>query len=243
MPVEAPAEETPAWPRDGGPRYIETPEFDPGPQLIIEPWNGASAALFVAVAVFWIVRLRGRYRQFPFLCISLPILLVGGVGGTLYHATRSSRVWFLMDVIPINLLGAVVSVFLWFQLGPKLRYLIGMVGILGLIQVLGQLNLPRQWAINLSYASLALIVLVPLVLVLIKTRFRFGGWVATAFACFAIAWFFRIADATIHPPLLPMGSHWLWHVFGACCTLSLSYYFFLLEREKAERKALTANAA
>ena len=219
---------------DWGPRFIETPDTYPPPTLIAEPWNGATAALFIVIVIIWLIRLRGRYRQFPFICCCLPILLVGGIGGTLFHALRTSPVFFLMDVIPIYFLGVLASLFLWFRLGPKVQHVLGMIGVLVLLQVFGQLALPTHWAINLSYASLALLILLPLTLLLVRTRFRHGGWVATSLVCFGIAWFCRIADAEIRPPLLPMGMHWLWHTFGACCTMALCQYVYLLERQKRQ---------
>ena len=216
---------------DKGPVYTETPpELVLGqdyPGWIAEPWNAATASLFVVIVLVWLVRLRGRLIRYPFLLIALPTLFVGGVGGTLYHGLRNRPLWFFMDVIPIYCLGAAVSIYFWIRLGPKIRYLIGMIAVLGLIQVLGMLQLPRHWAINLSYAALALLILAPLAIVVVRTRARQAGWVATALACFGVAWLFRLAD-TIQPPLLPMGCHWLWHLFGAFTTAALSEYVFRL---------------
>jgi hypothetical protein len=31
---------------------------------------------------------------------------------------------------------------------------------------------------------------------------------------------------------LPMGTHWLWHLFGAACTQFLIAYFYRLEGER-----------
>ena len=90
---------------DGGPIYTETPAEiranQPYPKLVAEPWNTATAFLFVVIVVFWVIRFRGRLKQYPFLAISLPILLVGGIGGTLYHGLRNWIGFFLMDVVPI----------------------------------------------------------------------------------------------------------------------------------------------
>ena len=188
---------------------------------VAEPWNTASACLFVIISVAWLFALRGRYRQHPFLTMCLPILATGGVGGVLFHGLRQYRAFFLMDVIPIYLLGMVVSVWLWVRLGPRLLHLIGMIVFLGILQLLGHFQLPVHWAINLSYACLAILVILPLALALVRTRFRHGGWVYTAFVCFAIAWTCRGIDPK---RLLPMGTHWLWHVFGAATTASLSVH-------------------
>jgi hypothetical protein len=191
---------------DLGPRYVETPLPDAPPQPIAEPWNAASALLFVIIAVYWLIRLRGRYRQFPFLSMCLPLLLVGGVGGTLFHALRTSPTFFLMDVIPIYLLGLVITIYLWLSLRPNILYLLAMIVFLGFLQLVGNWNLPSHWAINLSYAELALLVILPLAIVLVRTSFRSMGWVTSALVCFGIAWFCRISD-TWYPPLLPMGTH------------------------------------
>jgi len=217
---------------DGGPVYTETPaeirSHKPYPGMVAEPWNAATAFLFVLVAVFWLVRLRGRRRHYPFLACSLPLLLVGGVGGTLYHGLRNWVGFFLMDVIPIYLLGLAVTIYWWVRLGPRVRHLLSMLVVLGFLQLVGMWHLPPHWAINVSYAMLAMLILAPLSLVLVRTRGRHAGWVATALVSFAVAWLFRLADAW-DDPVLPMGSHWLWHTFGAVTTAALTEYVYLIE--------------
>ena len=111
--------------------------------------------------------MRGKLFQHPFLAVALPILLVGGIGGTLYHGLRNWVGFFLMDVIPIYLLGLAVCVYWWIRLGPKISHLLIMIGTLALLQLLGQWQLPPVWAINVSYASLALLILVPLTIIFV----------------------------------------------------------------------------
>jgi hypothetical protein len=217
---------------DGGPLYAETPAEvraqQPYPGLVAEPWNASTAFLFVLVAVFWFLRLRGRLRSYPFLAVSLPLLLVGGIGGTLYHGLRNWRGYFLMDVVPIYLLGLIVSIYWWIRLGPRVRHLLSMLVVLGFLQLVGVWQLPTHWAINVSYAMLAMLILAPLSLVLVRTGGRHAGWVATSLVAFGIAWFCRLADAW-DEPLLPMGTHWLWHTFGAVTTAALTEYVYLIE--------------
>jgi hypothetical protein len=225
---------------DGGPSYVETPpDLERFSGVVAEPWNTGSATLFVLIALAWVAALRGRYREHPFLTMCLPLLATGGIGGVLFHGLRRFHAFFLMDVIPIYVLGLMVTVWLWVRLGPKLRHLVGVIGFLALMQLLAHFNLPTHWAINFSYASLAFMVFLPLALSLLRTRSLRGGWVYTALACFAIAWTCRIADIA-RPPYLPMGTHWLWHVFGALTTASLSVYIFLIE--STPLKAVRAKA-
>lgn len=214
---------------DGGPIYLETPNdlanFD---GIVAEPWNTASAALFVVIPMIWTWVLRGRYRQRPFLSSCLPILFAGALGGVLFHGTRRSVTFRYLDFMTIYFLGAAMSIWLWIRLGPRLRHLLGMMAVVGVIQATAHLGLPMHWSINISYALLALIVLVPIALALIRTRFRHGGWVSTALVCFAIAWICRATDDT-RPPLLPMGTHWLWHAFGAVTTAAMSVFIYRIE--------------
>jgi hypothetical protein len=222
---------------DGGPRYTETPAdpFAPGGSAVAEPWNAATASLFVALVAVWAWRLRGRYREFPFLCCCLPVLLAGGVGGTLYHATRTRYAYFLLDVVPISVLGLAGAVFVavrfwgrrgwWYVPGAAAFY----VAVNALL--FNALDPGRTLAVNLSYAALALVVVLPVSVALVRTRFRHGGWFLAGLVAFVIAWCFRLIDLRIGA-LLPMGSHWLWHLFGCAATALLIEYFYRVEGER-----------
>ena len=227
--------------RDGGPPYAETPPdpYAPGAPFPAEPWNAITAALFVVVALVWMVRLHGRYREYPFLSCCLPILLAGGTGGTLYHVTRTSYAFFLLDVVPISLLGLAGSVFMAVRYwGARGWWFIpaGCAFFVGVNQVLFAAVAPRdvQLVINLSYASLAVVVLTPIALVLLRTRFRHGGWVVAGVVAFAIGWFFRLIDLRMGL-VMSMGTHWLWHTFGAIATAMLVEYFYRVEGESSSR--------
>jgi hypothetical protein len=231
---------------DGGPIYRESPA-DPlmlTPGSVAEPWNTATAFLFVLVAVAWLFRLRGRYREHPFTLACLPILLAGGIGGTLYHMHRSRYSYFLLDVIPINLLGLAAAIYLAARLARRIGW--GQVGLASFAAVgfylffngvlfrglVGAFGGNPHMIVNVSYASLAVVLLIPLFVVLVRTRFRHGNLVLAALASFAIAWFLRLADGL--PGSLPMGTHWLWHVFGALTTIALLEYFLRIEVETLE---------
>lgn len=222
---------------DGGPRYVETPPDPAAPDAppVAEPWNTVTASFFVWIAAYWLWRVRGRYRDLPFLVGCMPILLAGGIGGTLFHGARTQRVYFLLDVIPISLLGLAGATYMAYRYFGRRRawVLPGLLLFYAAVNrlffsALGPMN--RQLSINLSYASLAVIVLTPIALVLWRSRFRHGGWVVVGLISFALAWGFRLVDQ-YSAEYLAMGSHWLWHTFGAISTAAMVQYFYKVEGE------------
>jgi hypothetical protein len=220
---------------DGGPRYVETPPDPtaPGAPFVAEPFNAVTATFFIWIALAYMWRVRGRFRAYPFLVSCLPILLAGGIGGTLFHGTRAKYTYFLLDVVPISLLGLAGATYMAYRYFGKQRIwmLFGLIVFYAAMNrlffaALGPTN--RQLSINLSYASLAVVVLTPIALVLWRTRFRHGGWVVVGLISFAIAWFFRLVDQ-YSAEYLTMGTHWLWHTFGAISTTAMVHYFYKVE--------------
>lgn len=235
---------------DGGPIYRESPRDPAGlaPGEIAEPWNTATAFLFVLIVLGWLIRLRGQYRQHPFTIACLPVLLAGGLGGTLYHMHRSRYAYFLLDVIPISVLGLAGAIYLAVRLGKHVGWI--RVGMMSCVAIAGYLFLNGvlfrgllgtfggnpNIIVNISYASLAAVLLTPLLLVLIRTRFRHGRLVLAALISFALAWFLRLIDNLPGGP--SMGTHWLWHTFGAITTVAMLEYFRRLEIEAIDSQEL-----
>ena len=77
-------------------------------------------------------------------------------------------------------------------------------------------------------AALATMVVLPIAILQIKTRFRHVSWFVSGVLAFVIAWFFRLWDERAGP-YMPMGSHWLWHSFGAISTALLVEFFYKVE--------------
>lgn len=209
---------------DGGPVYFETCLDCP----IVEPYSAASAVLFVAVAVFWAWRVRGQFRRHAFISACLPIIALGGLGSLLYHGTRAHRVFFLIDVFTLVILCLAASLFMWAKAVGRRWWIIG-VALPGALLVQRQffVLLPTHVAINVSYAFLATLILLPTLIVLGRTQWRGVGWVIGAVGAVAVAIAFRALD-TMSPPVLPMGTHWLTHVFGAVAAHALIAFVYRL---------------
>ncbi len=210
---------------DFGPFYAET-NLEHFP---VEPFNTYSNFLFLVVALFWLGRIKKQTNpQFKtFLKLSLPLLLVGFIGGSVYHATRSHLGWMLLDVVPIYILGVFAGVYQWRQLNLRLFTI-----ILVFIFLLG-VPLTLLWTLvpegpnkpTLGYTLLTLPVLLPLVFDQFQFRGKYLPLLMRPIALVALALCFRALDSTVWVQQnLSIGTHWLWHCFGAAtCHFLLVY--------------------
>ncbi len=222
---------------DHGPIYIETLlalDHDVLP-VIMEPWNAASAILFIVLALFWMWKIRIRPKRDIFLPFAVTLLLVGGVGGTLYHGLRTERMYLLMDWMPIAILSVTFVLWIVEQLTHR-RVLVFLVPVLGFLSILilhytfVRLRLTSLGP-SVGYVLLALYILVPLFLLLRKQNYVGAKYVYGATGAFLIAYVCRSIDRMA---LLPMGTHFLWHVFGAVATHLLLSYVWTTEMAQAQ---------
>lgn len=211
---------------DGGPLYTET-QLE---ALIKEPFNMLSALLFLALAFWWLRKLGRKDDRYNVLRVAMWILAVGGLGGALFHGFRISVVFLAMDVIPIILLITLFSTWILTKLlGGRWLAALGInfltfFLIRGGIELLG---LPAQHSISLGYLGQSLVILVPLYLFLQRTQFFGGRFVGLSLVSFGLAVFFRWADSWPQP-LLPVGTHFLWHSFGCGAAAYLIMYWYKL---------------
>ncbi len=206
---------------DGGPVYVETDLS----HTVAEPWNAISAAVFVGIAAWWIWVLRGRYRQFGYLSLAVALLMVGGVGGTLYHAFRQSRLFLVMDWLPILLICLSASAYYFRKAVGSWRPALWLLAGLFVLQFLNFQFVPVRMAVNVSYVFMAAMVLLPTLWLLVKTRFANAGWVFAALVAFGLAISFRIydTDSGWH-----QGTHFLWHTFGAIACHAMFVFTYRL---------------
>lgn len=218
---------------DFGPLYRET-DFSGFP---VEPWNTASAFIFLFVALYWLRRLRRDPREHRFLARCLPLLLLGFVGGALYHATRSHPLWLLLDVIPIGVLGVAAAAHLWRRLGASPGQLLLALGLpLGTLGLGAVLCGPGHLATTLAYIALALPVASPLLALARRCSPRERLLAHGALAAFVTALLMRSVDLFPHVPA--MGAHFLWHLFGGLAVHLLIAFLFHGAPESAGQEAI-----
>jgi len=212
---------------DGGPIYAET-NFD---RIVVEPWNAVSSLIIILPAVFWFFRTGGRRTEFRFLMTCILLMILGGTGSALFHAFRAHRFFLLLDIIPSAILTLLLSFYFWMKILRHWWIVILIVIPLFLIRMVFFRTFPQHMAINLSYALTGIAAGLPLVLFLVRSDFYRIWDVAASVICLSIALLFREADVRTLS-FLPMGTHFLWHLFsgiGAYYLLSYLYHLKLSE--------------
>lgn len=214
-------------PPDGGMLYTETNMA----QLFPEPLNAITSGFFLAIALYWTFKMKGKFKSNPFLTYCLVLLYIGGIGGTVYHALRQWSVFIMMDWMPIMLLCVSAGVYFLAQSSKWYYAVLMVVGYVGLqFSIRNLLSADNvHLFVNINYALMALLVLLPVLKYLIYTQWKAGKWVGYALLSFSLALTFRIADKW---EWLSFGTHFLWHSFGAIATFCMFNYIYLTQNKK-----------
>ncbi|TWR27482.1 hypothetical protein FPZ43_13485 [Mucilaginibacter pallidiroseus] len=210
----------PVTPPDGGLIYTETNIA----HLFPEPFNMISSALFLIPGIYWLFKLHGFSRQYTFLSIATWLLMIGCTGSTIYHGLRRWPVFIFMDWVPIAVLCLLASIYFWMKFASKIwvgmaAFVIFIALTFGIRRLLP--NYDIQLKVSLNYAVMVLMIVLPLMLLLWKIQWRNGALVLAAFIAFGLAIGFRVYDKYT---TLAIGTHFLWHTFGAVAT-SLMFVF------------------
>ena len=208
-------------PEDGGPIYAET-NFE---RTIVEPWNAVSSLAILLPAVYWAYRIRRDYRKYPFLAMCIPLLFLGGLGSTIFHAFRSHRVWLMLDVTPSALLTLLLALFFWMKVLPRKWMALPLLLGIFLLRMGVWRAFPSHLGINIAYALSGTAFFVPLLIHLSRSRWR-GVWhISLSIFFLLLSLFFRQIDQYA-ANFVPMGSHFLWHFFSGVGAYFLGLYLY-----------------
>ncbi|MFY0674455.1 MAG: hypothetical protein JXQ87_13725 [Bacteroidia bacterium] len=212
--------------KDGGPTYWET-NMD---NLFPEPFNMVSAAIFMLIALYWFVKANRQVTSFRFLKLSSIILAVGGLGGTIYHGFRIWEWAMWMDWFPILILCIAAAAYFIYSIYKSIFWALAALFIAVVLQVVNFYTIPFEINTSTSYGILAAFIIVPLIMALVKTKFLYWYYPLIAFAAFGLALYHRVIDS--HPPAFygSVGTHFLWHLFGAVACHAMFRYLFLFKR-------------
>ncbi|HVD97043.1 MAG TPA: ceramidase domain-containing protein [Cytophagaceae bacterium] len=209
---------------DGGPIYTETNPME----FIAEPWNAVSSLAFLIPAIYWFWKCRHRFYENSFLLSCCTLLAIGGLGSTFYHAFRKFPFLLMMDVLPIIVLTLLVSIYFWLKILSKWWLLLPIIVPAIWLRYWAMMQLPAHDGINLGYFISGTLIFLPLLFLLIRTKFLKWYDILLALSFLGLALFFRKIDAW-YPPLLSIGTHWLWHLLCAAGAFYLGKYIYDLE--------------
>lgn len=222
---------------DGGPVYFETDLS----RLIVEPWNAFTSLTFLIPVFYLLWVLRGRYKEYAFLIFwAAPLMAIGGLGSTIYHAFRASSYFLIMDVLPIALLTLSVSIYLWLKILPRWWWVLVVIAVSIALRFIAFSMFKGNAQINSSYFITGLTIFIPGIIFLFKTKFFGLSHLTYSVIFLALALFFRFAD-DYNPPLLFNGTHWLWHIFTSAGALFLSVYLIKIKNIKGKKTDTTTN--
>ena len=210
---------------DGGYPYAETNLA----YWIVEPWNAISSLSFFIPVFYWLRKLKGRYLEFPFLTYCMPLLFLGGAGSTLYHAFRNSPFLLILDVLPILLLTASLSIYFWIKVLPQWWYIVCLIIPYFLVQRFILDYIPPPYSINLAYLLRGFMMFLPAFLLIWRVNFKFGEFLALAIFFFVLALCFRYFDQQF-AQWMYMGSHWLWHISTSIGSFYLAEFLYKIKK-------------
>jgi hypothetical protein len=213
------------FPIDGGPIYAETPAHLGHGQWFIEPWNAISSLLIVMPGLFFLYRLRGYYRQEILLAACAILLVLGGLGSTLYHGLRISEGFLWMDVMPTALVFILITLHLWKGVLKKWAFAVPLVLFEFGLSTWVYASFKGSIAINIAYFIRGTGFFLPLLILLFHTRFRQFPLVLGGLISFVLALWFRTADHEV-THVLAMGSHFLWHTATGLGGILIAEYLF-----------------
>ena len=149
-------------PNDQGPIYRETDMS----RLPVEPWSTASNLVFLMVFIYFAIKTKFSYKKFPLLVVFLIILLIGWIGGTVYHATRSHNIWFKLDIMPIMFLVLIASVYFRRELVKNwiLVFIFTFLPLVIHLFIYETLTFSHTVSVSIGYSVMAVVVVVPLIL-------------------------------------------------------------------------------
>ena len=220
--------------KDGGPVYFET-NLD---RFFVEPWNAVSSLAIALVGVYFWRKYRGKFNENKFLVyVFSPLIFLGGIGSTLFHAFRIHRFFLFFDVLPIALLTLSIAVLLWI-----IAFRHWFWAVLATVSsfflrflIVDLFHMEGQAAINMFYFFNGLLVGIPAIAILFKSGFLAWKYLFYSILLFCLGLLFRYLD-DLPDQIFNMGTHFLWHIFTALGSLFIGFYLVQILNFRVQKK-------
>lgn len=216
------------FPNDSGPIYQETIQG----RLPVEPFNTFSNLIFIFILIYFIKKIAKHPKKHPFFLFAIPVIFISWIGGTMFHGTRSHEFWLVLDWLPIMIVCLGSIVYFVGKIKKKRGQQVALfLGLLCLSVVPRFLPIPQAYKISFGYVVTAITLLIPFIWYAYKTKWKRAEYIAYGIVIFGVAILFRTLDNLV--VIFPMGTHWLWHLFGGIAVFFLLYYIYKNQEELA----------
>ncbi|KQC32278.1 membrane protein [Nonlabens sp. YIK11] len=219
---------------DSGPIYRETLME----RFPVEPFNTLSNLIFLAVIIYFFVKVWKSAKHHYLIKFILPIFFIGYIGGTIYHATRSAEIWLLMDWVPIVILCVVCAFYFTFKATRRWPARLVLLAAIVALNILPRwISFPIGYRNSIGYIGSALAILLPIIIYAYRTHWHRARFLGYAFLSFFVAVSFRTLDKKFDIDFLWMGTHWLWHLLGGIAVFwTMLYIYEDIEHEQELEK-------
>jgi hypothetical protein len=136
-----------------------------------------------------------------------------------------------MDVLPTAILTFSIGLYFWFKVMPTWWSTLSIVVPFTGVRYASYTLFHGHFAANLSYFISGVIIFLPLLVYLYRTKFDKWYLIVSSVGFLSVSLVCREMDMrVVH--LLPMGSHFLWHLFSGFGAYFLAkYLYFIREKE------------
>jgi len=189
----------------------------------VEPINAFSNIIFLAIIIYWTVKTKFRIRLYPLIVITMPLISVGFICGTMFHLLRNDIIWHHLNLLSILYAVIATSVYLWWRVVRNwwktffltLSIPLLFQGFLFFIQPIGKIS------VGMVFSVMFLSILIPSGLHCLKNGYFNFKYLILSSLFFSIGIIFRTFDRFFigHHSI---GTHFAWHICGG-----LSIFFFL----------------
>ena len=199
--------------------------------FVSEPWNAISSLAIALPSVYWAVRLRWNIKHYEFLFFLMPLLFLGGTGSLLYHAFRASRWLLWMDVYPTVVVTLAVSIYFWDKVLAKRWQVASIILPFTATRYLIYDLVSSRLAVNLNYLFTGILIFLPILIFLARNERKHARPVFISVAFLSLSLLMRRVDYAA-AAIIPMGSHFLWHIFSGVGAFYLAKFLYLIRKDE-----------
>ena len=202
----------------------------------VEPFNAISNFAFLAIIIYWTWKTKFRIRLYPVIVITMPLIFGAFICGMMHHILRSGKEWHILNLICISYAVITTCVYLWYRVtGSWMKSFLCVFSIPLIFRLfLASISLPEVISVAVVFVVMAMAIMIPACIHCIRNHLKNLDLLIISSISFMIALVFRQIDANL-VGISTIGTHFLWHIFGAISVFFVLKYLFLADKDKNKK--------